>query len=373
MKINNLYLEKPPKKMNKLKLFFIFIIYSIYFSNVIASSPPSIQISTIPVNFVPSENFSPGLDIAYGFSINKFKGKLFLFVHEVNNSNQIYIFNEDRNMFDLLVDLGVHVDPDFQLRSTFNDNDERLFLVFDTDTKSGKILFTDDLKKFNTFSSNEHGFRSITKYKNTYIAGTADNSSAIFLSDDGFNWKKRKIDTLNSAIVQINGFMIFESYLYIVANSGVFKTKDLKKAQLVFTNPEHTQIYAFNDSANGLLIATGWAGNKENPENTISTLFYSRDGKEFNKIANIQETPMVYTIKPMCNKLGEPVDLLWGGYRGNGVHLFNFEKGISKKILNRKRVSIYSSIEYREKFYFSSYPLDQVISVGFVNSRENCK
>lgn len=340
----------------------IFLTFVLSLNLVMASEYP--QILKVPINIPNSEHFH------YGFSINEFNGKLYLFVNEAGYSNQIYVLNKDSNTFDLLTDFNDQMGSKFQLIDTYNDNEQRLFMVFDDGSSTGKILVTNDMKNFTVaFTTNEDGFRSISKYQDTYVAGVASLPSTLFVSNDGLNWKKTKLVTDQGGLRQVNGFMTYKSELYIVANSGIYKTKDLSNAQLVFKNPDHTQIYAFNKIQSGLLIGTGWSNELEHPEDTISTLFYSRDGVQFEKIADTPETPLPYTLLPKCDEVGIPISLLWGGYAGGGLYSLDFDNGNSQKLLEDKG-SIYSSIMHDGKVYFTSYPMKHVISVDMGDS--NC-
>jgi len=340
----------------------LFVTFILSLNLVMASEYP--QILKVPINIPNSEHFH------YGFSINEFNGKLYLFVNEAGYSNQIYVLNKDSNTFDLLTDFNDQMGSKFQLRDTYNDNEQRLFMVFDDGTSTGKILVTNDMKNFTVaFTTNEDGFRSISKYQDTYVAGVANLPSTLFVSNDGLSWKKIKLVTDQGGLHQVNGFMTYKSELYIVANSGIYKTKDLSNAQLVFKNPDHTQIYAFNKIQSGLLIGTGWKNELEHPEDTISTLFYSRDGVQFEKIADTPETPLLYTLLPKCDEVGIPVSLLWGGYAGGGLYSLDFDNGNSQKLLEDKG-SIYSSIMHDGKVYFTSYPMKHVISVDIGDN--NC-
>ncbi len=315
----------------------------------------------VPINDLNPEHFY------YGFDINEFNGNLYLFVNDLGYSNQIYVLNKNNNTFDLVIDFVDQISPKFQLRDTFNDNNQSLFMVFDDNNGSGKILVTKDMKNFNViFTNNEDGFRSISKFQDSYVVGVQSLPSTLFVSKDALNWKKIKIITDQGGFHQVNGFMTFKSELYIVSNSGIYKSKDLSNAQLVFKNTYHTQTYAFKKIQSGLLIGTGWgrSGGSELPENTISNLLYTRDGVQFKKIADIPETPLLYTLIPKCDELGIPVSLIWGGYPrnkiGGGLYLLNFDNISSQKIIEDKG-SIYSSIVHDGDVYFTSYPMKHVI------------
>lgn len=294
-------------------------------------------------------------DYFYAFCFQQFRGKLYVFLSDVVGQNSgdvkkplVESLAADGASFNREVEIAAAF-PGDQVRGVYNDSDERLFVVTrHGDRDGGGIFVSEDMHSFHKVYSNE-GFsvRSLIKYRSVYVAGT-DGGGRLIASKDGKTWDfYYKTDFLT----QLNAMTVFRGWLYLVDNSGIYRTQNFINFEQVFVpNKTDHQIYAVYASTDVLYIGSGW--NPASKDNGQTNLYSTYDGVSWTHMAVFKESPMMYFILPENDSA---TDILWGGYASGGIYQYNATTGENSLAYKLPGQSIYSAAQFNGDLYFGSY------------------